>query len=106
MKQLPIFTFALLLSALGCSNYKAENNNLSVLKPSEIRKEVQAAMQVVKDRGATDLDVNSAKIINETEIYCDVAFSNPEAIASGEHPQGEVFKVNKETFVVESYGAD
>ena len=76
------------------------------LEKKEQRPEIKAAIDFVLKQPSSDLDVKSAKIISETDTYCDVAFSNPVTISSGKQPQGEVFKVDKISLSVTLYGAD
>lgn len=100
----------LLLGLAGC-RYEAPEQSPTVQQVSkteqlEERREVRAAIAFVSQRGDARLDLKSARVIHETGTYCDVAFTDPEAAASGRHPQGEVFKVDKATLAVTSYGAD
>jgi len=98
-----------LIALVGCRSRAPAHGPDATLKSQKLsrgRPEIAAAVAFVARRGATNLDLESARIINDADSYCDVAFTNPVAISAGEHPQGEVFRVEKTSLDVRSYGAD
>ncbi len=97
------------IALVGCRSKvptHGPDETLKSKKLSQGRPEITAAVAFVARRGATNLDLESARIINDADSYCDVAFTNPVAISAGKHPQGEVFRVEKTSLEVRSYGAD
>jgi len=97
------------IALVGCHSKvptHGPDETLKSQKLSQGRPETAAAVAFVARRGATNLDLESARIINDADSYCDVAFTNPVAMSAGKHPQGEVFGVEKTSLEVRSYGAD
>jgi len=98
-----------LIALVGCRGSaptQGPDETLKSQKLSQGRPEMAAAVAFIARHGATNLDLESARIINDADSYCDVAFTDPVAISAGKDPQGEVFRVDKSSLEARSYGAD
>jgi len=97
-----------LASVVGCQRAAPESRGpvvANAISPTRAAI-VKAAVEHLVARGDRHLDRKSGRIIRQTPAFCDVLFMNPDAVASGEKPDGEVLKVDRTTLAGSSYGAD
>jgi len=67
---------------------------------------VAAVLRYARAKAISDVDLDSAKVINSTDEYWDVSLSMPDAVRAGKMPNARLFRVARPGGEVSELGID